>query len=420
MKNNKNIALIGILISILITSCLKDDKNFSIGLSNPETSLFNVRSLYKGTTLELNATVLSEAKYFKGIIVSSKEGNNMPKNLIAVQNTWRNQTRGILLEVDNSIPYRFGDSVIVNLENAKLVSQDDLMTIQNLKSDNIQIINSDNTVQSRPVSILALQVNFANYESTYVDVTADLETEPANGTPIKGNKILIDGDQNKLSLFTDESASFANQPIAPSATFIGVPIKNNKEIQLRLQSYAGMAFPSGRIYTGWPETFENPTGPKGSYNMTAINNNMAFHTGEWHLFQSIIGDTQGRDRIVSGKYAIRFQQNLTVPSYLQMNFDVPTGASKITFWYGSYWTDRSCSFMVEYSQDQGLTWTKMGETVTDAHTTTESLTAKQAIYLMNVQGPTRFRITKLGLGSSSNIISNGRLGIDDISIFRSY
>ncbi|MCI0920087.1 DUF5689 domain-containing protein [Sphingobacterium rhinopitheci] len=424
MKKFKNISLIALISSTLLTSCLKEDENYAIGISNPETSLFTIRNLYKGSDVKLEAQKLNEAKYFKGVVISNSTENNMPKNYLAVQNTWRGQTRGILIDLNDAYPtgtntYKFGDSVYVNIDNTTLTTQDELLVLKNFNSENIKVINSGNQVESRSISIASLINNFSDYESTYVNITSDLETEPSNGTPLKGNKILSDGE-NAINLFTEDEAKFANNPVAPSATFVGIAFKKNKEIQLRLQSYDGMMYPSGRIYAGWPETFENPDTAKGSYNMTAINNNVGFQTGQWHLFQSIIGDTQGRDRIVSGKNAIRFQQNLAVPAYLQMNFDLPNGASKVTFWYGAYYTDRSSSFKLEYSTDQGTTWTQLGEIINDAHKTSESLSAKQAVFLMNIQEPVRFRVHKLGLGTSSNTIENGRLGIDDISIFRSY
>lgn len=422
MKNLKNIALIGVIFSSLLTSCLKEDENFSIGTINPETSIYTLRKLYKGSDLKLNSDLLSDAKYVKGIVISNSAAGNFPTNYLVVQNTWRTHTRGIMIDLSSlslEKTYNFGDSITIALENSTISSENEMIILKGLKAENIQIINSGNKVESRSVSISNLLNKFSDYESTYVGITSDLEVEPANGTPLKGNKVLFDGE-SKLNMFTSNEANFANEPVAPSATFVGIPLKQNNEIQLRLQSYAGMAFPSGRIYGGWPESFETPAGAKGSYDMPTINNNMVFQTGQWHLFQSIIGDTPGRDRIVSGTKAIRFQQNLAVPAYLQMNFDIPNGASKVIFWYGAYYTDRSSSFDLEYSTDQGTTWTKVGETITDAHKTSESLNAKQAIYLMNIQGPVRFRIKKLGLGTSTNTIENGRLGVDEISVFRSY
>jgi len=175
----------------------------------------------------------------------------------------------------------------------------------------------------------------------------------------------------------------------------------------------------GQLYAGWPETFESPSEPKGSYNMPAIGNNVTLHTGQWHLYRAIIASTVGRDRIVSGDNAVRMQQDRSDDAYLQMNFDVPNGASKVTFWYGSYWNDPSCSFALEYSQDQGSTWQQTGPAITDAHKTSADPNSKQASFLMNIQGPVRFRITKKGLGASSDNVQNGRLGIDDFAIYSS-
>ena len=154
--------------------------------------------------------------------------------------------------------------------------------------------------------------------------------------------------------------------------------------------------------------------------MVDINNNVGFPTGEWHLFYSIMGNTAGRDRVVSGENAIRIQQNLNHDAYLQMNFDLPDGASKVTFWYGSYYNDRSSTFKLEYSTDQGQTWQQVGQEISDAHTFASSSTAKEAVFLMDIQEPVRFRVTKLGLGTSSPSVENGRLGIDDFAVYKSY
>ena len=154
--------------------------------------------------------------------------------------------------------------------------------------------------------------------------------------------------------------------------------------------------------------------------MPDIGNNVGLPTGEWHLYQAIFGSTAGRDRIVSGLNAIRLQQNRSDDEYVQMNFDVPDGASKVTFWYGAYYNDQSSTFKLEYSTDHGATWQQVGEQISDAHTFAQDMNPKQAIFLMNIPGPVRFRVNKLGLGTSNNTVSNGRLGIDDIAIYKSY
>jgi len=410
----------GLCGMLALTGCLKEDVNEAIGRENPEISLYAMRDLFSGATTTLDAGLLRNALYTRALVVSDPLGKNLPDGHIAVQNTWRNQHRGMLVKVDDATQYRFGDSVQIYVRGATLSRESGRMVLSGPAEGDIAILNRGNPVVARSVSIALLLDRFGEYESTFVDVTADLETEPAAGTPIAGSRPLIDGEGNRINLFTSEQAAFANEPVAPSATFRGVAFREGDDMQLRLQNYDGMAYPSGKIYPGWPETFESPSWPKGSYNMPAIGNNVILATGEWHLYQAIIASTAGRDRIVSGANAVRMQQNRSDNEYVQMNFDLPNGASKVTFWYGAYWTDRSSTFILEYSQDQGSTWQQIGDAVSDAHKTTESMDSKQAVFLMNIQGPVRFRITKLGLGPSSNTVENGRLGLDDIAVFRSY
>lgn len=406
-------------MSTLLTNC-KEDINESIGELNPEISLYTLRSLYKNTDLQLNESSALGAKYVKALVVSRAENKNLPENTIAVQNIWRNQRRGILVEVADASQFKFGDSIQINIDGAKLVKKSGLMVLSSVKNQQVNVFASNKNVAPLPVSVANLKAKFEEFESTYIDVTAEVDPEPAAGTALKGDKILMDGDKNEIILHTQDNAAFAAQAIAPSASFRGIAFRVGDKLQIRMQDYSDMAYASGKLYAGWPETFEAlDASVKGSYDM-GEKNDVSFSTGQWRLYQAILGTTAGKDRIVSGKNAIRMQQNLSVDGHVQMNFDVPNGASKVTIWYGSYWTDRSCTFKLEYSTDQGATWVQTGESITDAHTTTESMNSKQAVFLMNVQGAVRFRITKLGLGTSNNVINNGRLGLDDIAIYKSY
>jgi hypothetical protein len=107
------------------------------------------------------------------------------------------------------------------------------------------------------------------------------------------------------------------------------------------------------------------------------------------------------------------QQQLDFDAYVQMNFDLPNGASKVTFSYGAYYTDASSTIKLEYSQDGGVTWQQTGEKVSDA-----SAESKVAIFLMDIKGAVRFRINKLGLGPTNGTsVFNGRLSIEDFAVF---
>ncbi|WP_316813034.1 hypothetical protein [Pedobacter heparinus] len=167
----------------------------------------------------------------------------------------------------------------------------------------------------------------------------------------------------------------------------------------------------GKPYPGFPEKFETPLAEtKSKYGKGEV----VFKSGNWTLEQALIGDAADKDRF-KGKQAIRMQQNLDAPSLLQMNFDLPNGASKVSFQYGAYGKDRSCTFILEYSSDEGKTWSRADQVITDASDGLSTATFK-----FDIKGNVRFRINKIGLGSSEKeaSIKNGRLNIDDFTVYQ--
>ncbi|HMR85049.1 MAG TPA: endonuclease/exonuclease/phosphatase family protein, partial [Niabella sp.] len=89
------------------------------------------------------------------------------------------------------------------------------------------------------------------------------------------------------------------------------------------------------LYTNFPESFETRSG-------TNISGSYSGNSGTWSLEHGAIVVNPFYifdDRPSSGVNGVRLQQNLSAPSYLQMNFNVPNGASKVTVWYSSYFKD---------------------------------------------------------------------------------
>lgn len=235
------------IVSLFMTSCFKEDVNEALGTNNSEISIYALRNLYKGQKITLESDALTDAKYIRALVVSNHEGNNFPSNYIAVQNEWRSQLRGIMVEVDDPERYKFGDSVDIWVDGLQLLEKDGVLTLSGLTHNNTYIINRNNPVSARPVSIATLNAQYANYEATYVEVTSDLEVEPASGETIKGSKAIADAEENRVYITVVDNATFANETVAPSATFRGVALRDNEKIQLRLLTYADMAFPSGKI-----------------------------------------------------------------------------------------------------------------------------------------------------------------------------
>ncbi|MGV3509512.1 MAG: hypothetical protein ACO1N7_09505, partial [Sphingobacteriaceae bacterium] len=93
---------------------------------------------------------------------------------------------------------------------------------------------------------------------------------------------------------------------------------------------------------------------------------------------------------------------------------LPKGASKVTLVYGSYGSDPSSTWRLEYSTDAGATWIQAGQDVVDAESKPQSIT-----FNLDIKGPVRFRVNKIGLGVSNvPFLLNGQLNIDDFSVYQ--
>lgn len=412
------------LLSIM-GGCIKKNENPATGTPSPLTSLTQLRNAYKGSDVVIDAEMLAGAVTVRGVVISDHSAANLPAGYVVLQNTSRGTTSGIILNMDPAAAagYVPGDSLELQVEGLSLVRRNGALLLDNVAPEKVTRIAADAAINVTAISVSALVAEFAKYESTLVEVTADVKPVPQPGDTYAGDKNLSDGKDSTLLLSTLAAAAFAGDGIPASATFRGIAGFYNPEgddpagafTRLYLRTKADVTFASGPLYAGFPEDFESPdASQKGSYNMTAIDNNIDLKTGNWKLYYAILGITAGRDRFnPTGKQCVRMQQQLNFDIYLQMNFDLPNGASKVTFSYGSYYNDASSTFKLEYSQDGGTTWEETGEAISDA-----SGEPKVAIFLMDIKGPVRFRVNKLGLGATNGVdVFNGRLSIEDFAVF---
>jgi len=172
--------------------------------------------------------------------------------------------------------------------------------------------------------------------------------------------------------------------------------------------------PVKELYPDFPEGFENHIGPrKGSHTGTGPTGRQSevYPTGEWMMPNMY---TNSAAAIVHklGTWAV--MMNANVETYLEMDFDVPYGASKFSFYYGTATqtnandvtvTTGPIIVKVEYSQDSGANWTQLGDDL--IVTTVEEQYFKE--YELDINGPVRFRIGKNN--------SRARLMVDEIAIY---
>ena len=185
-----------------------------------------------------------------------------------------------------------------------------------------------------------------------------------------------------------------------------------KLLLLILSLFAINAFAQkGRAYDKFPEDFEMPdTSAKAKYKK----GNLQLKTGNWTFDQAILGAINSRDRF-NGKQAVRMHQNKENSGYLQMNFDLPNGASKVTFVYGVYYKDSPSIIKLEYSTDKGQTWKQAGKDISDA-----SSKQKTAEFTLDIKEPVRFRINKMSIEAAKKEsgVRDGRLNIDDFIVYQ--
>ncbi|SEW43359.1 DUF5689 domain-containing protein [Chitinophaga arvensicola] len=404
---------VALLVCLALGGCLKKDIDYAHGTPSPVASVEVLRNTYRGEALQLTTNHLQGAERINGVVISDTSSGNLPAGNFILQDIGRGNMRGITIALGNNskVPVSIGDSVTINVIGSTLISNKGSLQISGVAADKIKVLKQKAVVIIKSTSLSDLATNFSSYEGTLVKVNADFKQLPAPTDVYAGDKALYDGLDSSIVLHTEASAAFANDKMPASATFTGIPLYNTTK-QLYLRTISDVSNASGPLYTGYPEDFESPdASAKGSYAAAVVN----LKTGLWLLDQAILANTKDRDRFnPAGKQCIRMQQNLSTPAYVQMNYDLPSGASKVTLSYGAYYTDASSTWNLQYSTDHGVTWTVTGKNIKDA-----GPVAKTATFLVDIKGPVRFRICKLGLGASNGVdILNGRLSIEDVAIFQ--
>jgi hypothetical protein len=415
-------ALLG-LVTLSFSSCIKEYKNPADGTPGELTTIFALRQAYKGTEFTLDGNALGGASKIQGVVISDKAGLNIDASSFVLQltvasaNQATDVTRGIVIKMDGTPAYAIGDSLRISIAGAKLNRINGKLTISGITADKVSLLASGKTPFMRSVTQGMLHDVMDQYESTLVSINADV-LDYAAGATLGGVKQLNDNTGAPVYLHTLPGAAFSPTALPVDAQFTGIAGFYNEggsdttgaRKTIMPRNASDIQFMSGALYAGFPESFESPDASvKASYNSGT--NIVALKTGSWLLLQAILGNTPVSDKYNSpGKQSIRFQQNLTTSGFVQMNFDVPDGASKVTVFYGKYGTDAKGSIRLESSVNGGTTWTAVGTTLIDM----PDKGNKQAVWVVNISGPVRFRINKLGTGTTNN----GRLSIDDFAIYK--
>lgn len=431
MKNNFIYLIISAFL-LLFSSCTED--NNDLGGYRQVSDIITIdelRLVYQGVDLPLNARSLHNMKHTTGVVIMSpKGGNNINSNEIIIQANdsksinKTDRSIGITLAVGDNVAstMELGDSLVINLIGSTIIEDEGRLKVIDLPAQNIRKAMTGCIVTPRVVALKTIYDNFDTYEDMLVSIFADISPMPISGEPLAGFKpmpagINQSGEAQILYLHTKSDASFATKSTMPSSDVIGVVrlIDDKRTVNMRIVE--DMQNASGPLYANFPEDFEFPIIKNGgvSDDLTLANsgtNSGTLKTGKWLLYQSFLVDptlanTVDRERIL-GKQGIRTERVTNDDEVnVAMLFDLQHGATKITFTYAMHFTDAQKEFYAQISKDGGTTWENLGDPIKATYE------IQTMVYMVEIDGAFRFRIHKPG-----TMTEDGRLNIDNIYIYQ--
>lgn len=399
---------------LLFASCIKEDVFPASGTPNQFISILDVRKVYKETDAILTKENMQGADKITGVVVSDALAGNMPSGVFAIQQTSRTLLRGVEVCMGETVPFVIGDSVVVDVDGATITRTNGALQIKVSSASKVSKVASGRVVEPTLLSLKTLSSKFADYEGTLVKV-AHVDTQ--DGSVLNGDITVADADGGLGILHTEPMANFYNKAAALNASYSGVVRYNNTAIeqnrkQIWVVNAQNIEAESGRIYESFPEKFDSGDATLFADGYSTKTGN--FSSGNYTLQNIFMGNT-ANDLPFSGAYALRLVGSSATSSWCTMNYDLPNGATKVTLWAGSYGAsaDLGSTWRVEYSQNQGITWSQIGDDIL-----TISKTKKQFTFLMDIRGAVRFRIGKIGVGTSTTNNQNGRFSMDDFAIYK--
>jgi hypothetical protein len=242
---------------LLVFACIWagcEKSNYPGGTISPYIPLYDLRNLYKGSDVTLSKESMFGSGNISGIVVSDNSGGNMPAGLLVVQDKRRlQQLRGISIAIGaDAAKYIPGDSVNINVENGILKRVDGLLQITNVQASAVTKISSGNVIPANRVPSSSILADPSKYESTLVVIVkGGFDPLPVSTDVFAGDKIVNDGFEN-ISMHTEATASFANNPLSISANFYGIIFNKTGADgqlipQLRMRNAADVAVLSSKV-----------------------------------------------------------------------------------------------------------------------------------------------------------------------------
>ena len=222
MKKNIINSFIVLLLAIVALGC--KEQNYPGGEVNKYLPIFDLRAIYKGSDISLNADVMYGSTSISGVVISNHSGKNLPAGLLIVQDKKRlNQLRGIAVAIGSDAGnYVPGDSVLINLSGGVLHRVDGILQVTGVTGAAVEKVASNKAIPKNRVPSSFIVKDPNKYESTLVAIVkGGFDPLPTPSDVLSGDKTLNDGFGD-ITLHTEATATFANNPLQFSANYYGI------------------------------------------------------------------------------------------------------------------------------------------------------------------------------------------------------
>lgn len=394
------------------TGCVKDKIT---GKPSPIVSLDDVRLLYTDKEVTLTSENMLGASSITGVIISDQAGGNAPEGLAILQSYRRRQLRGIALNMGaDAANYTAGDSVIVNITGKVLSRVNGILQIAGVSAADITKIEADRPQMINLVTstVTAITNKMNEYECTLVQLKSAVADESDFGKTFEGDRIITDW-ASPIIFHTQPAAAFAATTIPDMGDYTGIALFHTIDGEARPTIWMRNAGDivqldleprhPGELYRNFPEGWENrSTAHISAYNASGTD---VFPSGEW-LFPRMYTISSSNVANKIGTWALMMQASQAVG--LTMNFNLPYGASKFSFYCGPATatdTNLPIEVLAEYSQDSGESWKPLGDPIL--------LTTFKRYYQeyeLDIKGPIRFRISQNG--------APARTFVDEVAVYQ--
>ncbi len=186
-----------------------------------QTTIANIRSMYKGNDLKLGAYKIG------GVVISDASNKNISSGSVILQDG----NAGISVYLGGTISYNIGDSITIDVSGDTLKNYNGSLEIDSYGTTPT-LVTTGKTVIPQTISISQLNANISTIENTLVKIMRAV----ASGNPTySGSNVLTDASGN-IFLYTSSTALFASNTLpTDTSDWIGYAksFGTTKEFQIR-------------------------------------------------------------------------------------------------------------------------------------------------------------------------------------------